>query len=361
MFILQRYYLKEFLKLLFLTGIGLALIFGIIDLINKIDDFMPHRPSLVNLLSYIFLNFPKYLLYLLPVAMLTCSLFIFSQASRNRELVSIKATGGRLKALFYPFIISGILVSVASFIIGELVVPDFSKRSNELKNILKKEERKITFKEGTLWLRATDGSPVKMDLYIPEKNFAKGVSIFVIERNSLVERIEAEEAEWIKTDFQSSKGIWRLKNVIIYEINSRKVNSVAELDYPYLESPDFLNKGIKKPEEMGIGELSRYTKRLKKAGFKNTKLIVDLNSKVSFPLVNLFMVLFGIYLSMRSRVGGGLFVAGLGLLISALYGGMYIILLSLGYAGTIPPVIAPWIVPVIFGIIAVYLFITIRE
>ena len=81
---------------------------------------------------------------------------------------------------------------------------------------------------------------------------------------------------------------------------------------------------------MGIGELSRYTKRLKKAGFKNTKLIVDLNSKVSFPLINLFMVLFGIALSMRSKVGGGLFVAGLGLLISALYWVTYTFLLSLG-------------------------------
>ena len=361
MFILQRHYLKEFLKLLFLTGLGLALIFSILDLIDKIDDFMPHRPSLANLLNYIFLNFPKYLLYLLPTAMLICSLFIFSQASRNRELVSIKATGGRLKALFYPFIISGILVSVSSFFIGELVVPDFSKRSNELKNTLKKEERKITFKEGTLWLRSTDGSPVKMDLYIPEKKLAKGVSIFVIEKNFLAKRIEAEEAEWIKTEIQSPEGTWRLKNVIIYEINSRKVISAAEFDYPYLESPDFLSKGIKRPEEMGIGELSRYTKRLKKAGFKNTKLIVDLNSKVSFPLINLFMVLFGIALSMRSKVGGGLFVAGLGLLISALYWVTYTFLLSLGYAGIIPPVIAPWFVPVVFGIIAVYLFVTIRE
>lgn len=361
MLTLQKYYLKEFFKLLSLIGTGLALVFSVLDLIDKVDEFMPYRPSLKSLLLYTSYNFPKYLLYLLPAAMLICSLFVFSQASRNKEFVAIKATGGRLKTLFYPFIMSGIVVSVIAFIMGEIVVPDFSRRSIELRNILRKEDRKITFKEGTLWLRATDGSPVRIELYIPERKIAKGVSIFISENEYLKERIEAERARWIKSESQSSKGIWRLKKVTIYDIRSKKVHNLSELDFPYLESPDFFSEGIKKPEEMGIGELYRYTKRLKKAGFRNEKLIVDLNKKVSFPLVNLFMVLLGISLSLRSKVGGGLFAAGLGLLISSIYWVTYTLMLSMGYAGVLPPVIAPWLTPIIFGMITLYLYIKIEE
>jgi lipopolysaccharide export system permease protein len=361
MLIIQRHYLREFFKLFFLISTGLALIFSILELIDKIDEFMPNRPSLESLLLYVSFNFPKYLLYLLPAAMLICSLFIFSQASRNRELVVIKATGGRLKSLFYPFILSGVLVTVFAFLIGETVVPDFSRRSKELKNTLTKKEKKLTFKEGTLWLRTTDGSPARIELYIPEKKLAKGVSIFVSESDSLRERLEAEEAEWISTESQGSQGIWRLRNVTIYDIRNGKVSNRADLDYPYLESPDFFSEGIKKPEEMGIGELYRYTERLKRAGFRNTKLLVDMNSKVSYPFINLFMIILGISLSMRSKVGGGLFAAGLGLLISTIYWFAYTMMLSLGYAGVVPPVVATWVVPMAFGIVTVYLFRNIQE
>jgi lipopolysaccharide export system permease protein len=366
MLILQRHYLKEFLKLLFLIGTGLALLFSILDLIEKIDDFMPNRPSLENLLLYAFFNFPKYLLYLVPAAVLICSLFIFSQASRNREFVVIKSAGGRLKSLFYPFIISGILVSIFAFIVGEIVVPDFSRRSTELKNTLTKKDKKIIFKEGSLWLRAADGSPVRIELYIPEKRLAKGVSIFVFEKDLLRERIAAEEAKWEEVPGdplrrKGSKGIWKLKNVIVYDIESGKIDRISEKVFLYLESPDFFSKEIKTPAEMGIGELYRYTEKLKKSGFRNTKLIVDLHSKISYPLINLFMILLGISLSMNSKIGGGLFAAGLGLLISTVYWFTYTLMLSMGYAGVVSPIIAAWIVPIIFGIAAIYLFRKIPE
>jgi len=359
MLIIQRHYLKEFFKLLSLIGTGLALIFSILDLIDKIDDFI--NPSLGDLLLYTSLNFPKYFLYLLPGAMLICSLFIFSQASRNKELVVIMATGGRLKSLFFPFIILGILVSIFAFTIGETIVPDFSSRSDELKNTLTEQDKKLTFKEGTIWLMSTDGSPVRIELYIPEKKLAKGVSIFVSGDDFLKERLEAEEAEWIKTESQNSEGIWRLKNVTIYDVKSGNVNNTAELDFPYLESPDFFSAGIKKPEEMGIGELYRYTERLKRAGFKNTNLLVDMNSKVAYPFINLFMILLGISLSMRSKAGGGLFAAGLGLLISTIYWFAYTMMLSMGYAGVVPPIVATWFVQTVFGIVTVYLFRNIQE
>jgi len=359
MLIVQRLYLKEFFKLFTLISAGLGSIFSILDLIDKIDDFMPSKPSLENLLLYAFFNFPKYLLYLMPAAMLICSLFIFSQASRNREIVIIKATGGRLRSLFHPFIFTGMLLTIAAFLIGEIVVPDFSTRSDDLKNSLEKKNGKLAFQEGTLWLRATDGSPVRIELYVPEKKLAKGVSIFVIEKESLKERIEAEEAEW--QEVKSSTGIWRLKNVTTYDIKDEQIKSVAELDYPNLESPDFFSSGIKKPEEMGMNELYGYTERLKRAGFRNTKLLVDMNKKVSYPFIDFFMLLFGISLSMRSRIGGGLFAAGLGLLISTLYWFAYTMMLSLGYAGVIPPVVSAWFVPAVFGIVTVYLFGKIQE
>jgi len=357
--IIQRYFIKEFFKMFGILALGLALIFSLLDLVDKVDDFMPGRPSIIQLGMYVFLNFPKYLYYLLPMSLLICSLFVFSQASRNKELVAIKAMGGRLRNLFYPFMVVGLLVSGSGFVIGEIVIPDFSERSNDLKNALMQRGEKLSFREGTIWMRGTDGSFVKIDLYIPEKKLVKGMSLFIGGGNRLKKRIEAEEAFW--TGAKETKGSWKFRNVVIYDLEKGEVTHEAEMEYPYLESPDLFSRGIKKVEEMDIIELYRYTKRLRAAGFRDTKLVVDLNSKVSYPLASFFMLLLGAALSVMGRIGGGLFAAGVGILISIVYWLLYTLTLSMGYARVVPPVVSAWIVPALFGFVAMYLFKRIPE
>ena len=43
--ILKKLYTKEFLTLLSIVGIGLSLILSLINLIEKLDDFMKYKPS----------------------------------------------------------------------------------------------------------------------------------------------------------------------------------------------------------------------------------------------------------------------------------------------------------------------------
>jgi lipopolysaccharide export system permease protein len=357
--ILQRHYLKEFFKLLGILSLGIATVFSLIDLIDKIDNFTARKLTTFDFFAYAAYNLPKYLYYLLPMSLLICSLFIFNQASRNRELIVLKASGARLKKIFLPFIFLGILFSLIGFVLGEIVVPYTSSRSLEIKKKKVKDINKYIFKEGTLWLKGLKNSLIKIDFYIPEEKVAKGVSIFINENSFLKQRIEAKEAQWI-TD-KKSKGIWKLKQVTLYDIEKGTVSIIKEMDYPYLESPDFFSRGIKKPEDMGMSELYRYIKRLQTAGFKDTKLTVTLNSKLSYPLTSFFMLLIGMSLSVKSRVGGGLIAAGIGIFISFLYWLTYTLMLSMGYARVLHPILATWIVPILCGMIGIYLFKKIPE
>jgi len=357
--IIRRYYIGEFFKVMGIIALGLAGVFSLLDLVNNIDEFLPGKASVGGFAYYSSLSFPKYLYYLLPTSLLICSLFVFSQASRHKEIVIIKAVGGRLKRLFYPFIVLGIFFSLFGFVLGEGVMPNFSERSIEFKKTHMKSGGNLEFKEGTLWMRGTDNSLVRMGLYIPDKKLARGVSIFIYDQTALKKRIEATEAVWFQNE--GLQGVWKLRKVIIYDIEKGAVTSMTEMAYPYLESPDLFTKAIKNPEDMGIGELSRYIRRLKNEGFSDPKLIVDLNSKISFPLTNLFMVLLGISFSVMSRIGGGIVAAGLGIFISIIYWLMYTLVLSMGYARIIPPFVSTWIVAVLFGSISVYLFMKIPE
>jgi lipopolysaccharide export system permease protein len=352
--IVHRLYLTDFLKILLLISCGLSLLASLIDLIGNIDDFLPSKPAIGSLVLYAVLNFPKFFLYLLPMSVLICSLFTFSQAMRRKEIVAIKTAGGRLRDLYWPFVICGVLISMAAFSVSEVVAPDFSARAADLRTRLKGGSKKTAFSEGALWIKDGKGNPVRIELYVPEKKAARGISIFVQGETFLKQTITAKKAAW-------DEGRWVLEKVTIVSNETGKSEELARMEYHDLESPEIFSGEIKTTDEMGINELYRYIQRLRAAGFNNIKLLVDLNAKVSFPLINMFMMLLGISLAGRSTAGGGLYTAGVGLAISLLYWFGYTFSLSIGYAGIAPPFIAAWTVPFAFGSFAVYLFKTLPE
>lgn len=366
--IIRKHYIKEFLKLFSIIGIGLSLTFSLMDLINKINDFIPHGPSLRNLFFYAALNFPQYLMYLMPMASLISGLFIFGMAEKRKEITAIKAAGGSIKSLLKPFIFLGLFLSLAAFLISEFIVPDFSMRAHTLKDAVMKKENIMTQKEGTVWLRAKD-AVVKIDIFLPDKGIIKGISIMQIKDSILTERIEAESAEW-KPIWQSASGgsgeqgksgIWILKNATEYRIAGGEVAKHKELQTEIIDSPEVFKKGMQKPDEMNVRELISYTKRLKKAGLRNAKLVVDVYSRISYPLINAIMLVIGVALATEGVVGGGLITAAIGIAISLLYWVAYTTCLSMGYAGILPPMPAAWLMPIVFGGIAFYLFRKIPE
>jgi LPS export ABC transporter permease LptG len=350
----RKIYLKDFLLLLCLITVGLSSILSVLDLIGHIDNFMPNRPSFFDLALYAIYNIPRFLIYLLPMSVLICSLFTFSQAFRRGEITAIKSAGGRLRVLMYPFIAAGILLSIFSFFVTEVVAPDFSLRAVELKHVLSGLKSKSSFSEGVLWLKSKNGHPVKIDLFILDESKALGIKIFIFGDAFIKEQIIAEKASW-------NGSTWILENVTRYNFETDVIEKVRNMPYPDLESPDFFAEDIRKPAEMGISELHRYSERLRAAGFRDTKLIVDLNAKISFPLITAFMMLLGLSLSTREMLGGGLVSAGLGLLISLIYWFGYTFTLSLGYAGILHPFLAAWVVPAAFGFFSVHLFRRIPE
>jgi lipopolysaccharide export system permease protein len=356
MTLLQRHFLKEFIKLFTITGVGLSLIITILDLIKKIDDLMPYDPTIGVLVYYAALNFPRYFLFLMPVAALLCSLYTVGHASKTKEVAAVMAAGGRVKRLLLPMVLTGVLLSLLGFIIGEFAVPSCSTRAREIKNaITKKTPLPSAFKDGKIWLRAEDGSIVKIDFYMEETNSFRQMSIFKVGDGWIEEIVNAHKATYSRQE-----GTWILRNVRRYYIETGEVQMLDEFRYPHLGSPEVFREETRKPYEMGIGELSRYLTRLEEAGFKNLRLTVEMNSKVSYPLVSLFMVLLGVSFPAR-RSMGGLVATAIGLVVSLLYWFGYTMALSLGYAGVLPPLLAAWAMPLAFGAVSAFLFLKIPE
>lgn len=371
----QRYYLKEFFRLFVIIAAGLGMIFSLAELVDKIDDFIPYRPSISTLFLYSGLNLPRNLFYLMPMAVLISGLFVFSQAGRRRETVAIKAAGGSLKTLLVPFIYSGILLSIVSFLLGEFIVPDLSRKAHRLRDSITKKESLLSLKGGAVWLRAKD-YVVRIDLFLPDKGIIKGISIIKIEADTLSERVEAESGEWRpawgsapssaaregrRTSGNVGRGIWYLSGVTKYNIKTGIIEKYKDLPSDVIDPPEIFREGMQRPEEMNVRELISYTKRLRDAGFRNTSLLVDIHSRVSYPLVNLIMLIIGISITIRGEMRRGLVTATVGIFISLLYWLGFSAALSMGYTGILPPAVAAWTMPVGFGGAAFYLFTKVPE
>lgn len=357
--ILKKLYTKEFLILLSIVGIGLSLILSLINLIEKLDDFMKYSPSFEDIALYVILNIPKNLFYLLPMAVLICGLFVFARATRSMEIVAIKAGGGRVRSLLITFVFMGLMMSIFAFFLDELVMPYAMERAEELKIEMTSPRQQDTlktlsyqrpfFKEGIVWLKGKDESIIRIGLFLYENEVANDINIFLFEKDSLSGQIKAEKALW-------NGKIWTLMNVTRYSFKSGQIENIKEMPYPNLEAPKYFKASLKTTSEMRIGELLRYIKRMKQSGYRNPKLIVDLHSRLSYPLINLFMLILGVSLPLETHISRGLIAAGIGLSISLLYWMGYILSISMGNAGIIPPFLSPWLMPILFAVIAIRLF-----
>ena len=354
--ILLRYFLKEFFKFFAICLLTITAILLVAEFFDKVDEFYAKKPQVYLVLQYLLLQAPKSLLWASPIASLLSILFTIGMASKWKETVAIKASGGSIKRLFSSFLLLGVIISVLVLILGETLAPMATRKASWVRNvkILKKTPR-ITYKEGVLWLKGLDGSLIRIRDFVEDENKVLKVSVFSFNPSfKLTKRLEADEAEW--TD-----GMWELKNATIFDFDQNKTTRHKTMFFTALEEPKIFQEERRKPEEMNFAELYAYYHRLERAGFRNLRYVVDLYGKLAYPLVNFVMIIFGIALALNSRFGGGLRAAGLGLLVILSYWLIFSLSISLGNTGAIPPPLAPWISPAIFGFSGSYMYLRIKE
>ncbi len=364
--IVCKSYIMDFLKTFLILLFSMSFLLAIVAVVEKIDDFMQYKPSAVFFIQYTIYSIPRYIFYLIPFVTLICSLFIFSIGVRNREFLILSVSGGRLREILKPFIFLGILISTSGFIFGEFIQPEFTKKINTMIEELTEKGKSSVQKE--LYLRTRDGIVVKFGRFSQGEKTGSDVKIFIIKNEMLLKRLDCEEVEIKDKE-------WILKNVVIYDFVSGSVDKAQELTQPInLKISLTVFKDIKKIEELGIAELMQKKKELKRVGLSNPKIDTDIGGRLSYNFVTFFMIVLGISLPLgayekfsflffktKSTGGGGIITAGIGLLITIIYWLLYSFFMFMGYSRILPPFIAPWITPLIFGAVSIKLYYSIRE
>lgn len=358
--ILTRYILREFWKLFILTLSSLLCLSLLIELFDKMNDFIEYHAKAGVIIEYFIFYIPRIVFYGTPIAVLLATLLTLGILSRNSELIAVRAAGLSLYSIAIPILSVAFFISIISFVCNESLIFLANQRLAYVREVkIKKKPAKAVFKQNKVWLRGKDNTIINIDLLNPEGGELYGVTLYRFDDGfNLIERVDSKEARWTGSQWLFLDGKIRSFSPD-GRIGERDFDAIY---YKLSEDPRDFRKVEKKSEEMNIFELYNYIKRLKVAGYKALRHVVDMHSKVSYAFMSFIMALFGVPFSFRGGRSEGIIKGiGISILIAVIYWIVFALGISLGRAGVFPPFFAAWIGNFLFGAAGLYMLLSIRQ
>jgi LPS export ABC transporter permease LptG len=356
--ILDRYLVREFLVF---VGIGLgvaAALFVVIDLLQTLDRYLRVKPPLIYIIEHFIYRLPAALHDGLPVVMLVATIFLFLALSRYHEFTAMKAAGISLYRVSAPILLMGLSVAVSAGLFQELFLPRLNELGEEVDRVkIRGQLPRHLQSRQRLWLRSADTRFFRVELLNPGTNDMYGVTVLEVDKQfRLISRLDTRRAHWTPDG-------WELTDGAVREIVGHGNVETVPFTTTSLSMQEDIEEftRIQKPiTSMSYWELRDYVTKLEAAGFQVKKYLVELYSKLSFPLVNVVMVLVAIPFALQAPRGGRLFGIGLAIAIMAGYLVVHYVALAFARADLLPPLIAAWTANVIFLGIGTSLFLRAR-
>lgn len=358
MYILDRYILKEYVKIFLLSLSGLIVVYLAIEFFDRIGSFIEHDASLINMLEYFLFKLPKVIFFISPPAFLISILITLCILSRNNEIIAMEVAGISIHRISIPLLLFSMLFSFLLLYLNMTAIPNANKEAVFIKDaLIEKKLKGAYFKQDKIWFRGNDHSIYNIQI-IDKDNRIRGINVYRLDdKFCLSEIVEAKELSFeangwtlisgIRQRFQGDGGIE------ILPFDTLAIN----LDW----APEDLIKIDIDHENTTYSDLASYVKRLKSDGYSSDRYEVNLHNKISFPFVNFIMAMIGIAFGLRNNRGIGIAKSiGISMVIGFHYWIVHSITVSLGYGGIIPPTLAAWAANIIFLTVGGYLFLTLR-
>ncbi|MGQ9508778.1 MAG: LPS export ABC transporter permease LptG [Thermodesulfobacteriota bacterium] len=358
--ILHRYILREFLKIFSLSLSSLILIYMIVLFFQKIDIFIKYQAPLSLIILYLLYKSPEVLFqWTLPYGVLLSTLLTLGMLSRHNEITAMKAGGVSLYRIASPVFLLSLVLSLCSFWGNEFLVPLTNQKTQYLLSVqVRKEEPTSFFKNYKIWYRS-DGRIFNIQLLDPKEKTLKGVTLYQLDDQfHCVKRIDAREAKWLD-------GKWKFFNGAIREFEeggSIRVTPFTEKEYLLPEDWNSFQTIERQSKEMSYTDLKNYIQKIQLSGYDPTRYMVDLHAKLSYPLLNVVMVLIGIPFALKTIRSGGIALnIGISVMIGFLYGIIFYAFISLGKSGVLPPFLSAWFPTFLFSLGGVFALTSVRQ
>ncbi|MGH7962260.1 MAG: LPS export ABC transporter permease LptG [Candidatus Binatia bacterium] len=337
--LISSYLCREFLRFFFLC---LALFFGIsllVDLFDRLDDFIKYGASISAAMRYLVFKAPLLVTQAAPAAALAASLLSLGLLARHRELLALKACGISSWQIAWPLLLVAGLLSAGVWAWNETVVPYAFHQSRHINTVeIKKRTPKVLFHARGFWYHG-ENAFYHIDHFDSRRNILFGLTIYTLDRDFHVQSlIEVAQAHW-------QAGQWQLENIQEKPLSQENSHPpAAQEGRTWLrETPEDFALVDMEAEEFSSRQLRAQVANLQRKGLDTTEYQVDLQLKGAVPIATLVMTLLGIALALPGAKQFALSTTiGLALLTGFGYWVLLALTMSLGHSGALSPIPAAW-------------------
>ena len=346
-FIIDRYLMRQYVLL-----IGIGLLIGaafsvIVDLIQSLDRFLRAKPPWIYIAQHFLYLVPRELYKGLPLIVLVATVFLFVSLTRQRELDALKAAGMSLYRACAPILVIAFLISVGALVFQETALPLIAAKAEEVDRVkIRGFPPRHLQQQGQMWFRSSDRRFLKIGLLDPVARSLDGLIVLDLSPDfRLIGRLDVRRAQWVSDGWEMWGGIAR-------QIGASQQVQSRSFDHRVMELPEHIDDFIrvqKLPDAMSFRELRAYVAKLRDGGHQVGTYLVQLYSKLSFPLVHLIMALVAIPFALATPRSGGRAVGiGVAIVVAVAYWMVHSVALAFARADLLPPALAAWSANIIF-------------
>jgi len=167
-------------------------------------------------------------------------------------------------------------------------------------------------------------------------------------------RIHADRARWAE-----NLDRWEYERGWERTLNGSAMGNYREFEvatFPQLpETPGYFKKEVKQYSEMNYEELHKYIRDLQQSGFDVVRLRMELNKKLSYPLITWIMAVLAIPFALSTGKKGAVTGVAVAVGTAVFYTVVSRLFEAMGNLSQLPPAMAAWSPDLIFVLVGGYL------
>lgn len=352
MTILDRYIIKKFLGTFFFS---LALFFTvaiIIDLVERVDDFVRSSAPLSLIISNYYLPFIPWIgAILFPLFVFIAVLFFTSKLAGQSEVIGMLGNSVSYYRLLVPYIVTSLFLAVVLYFANHYVVPYSNAKKLAFESTYFPGGYKSS--DQNIHIRLSSNDFLFLENYNHRENEGYKFSFEKYLNGKLVSKISADKIEW---DYVEKA--WKIYNVRSrdwYKGTESFNFSESKIEHYPITPNDFERKKETK-EAMTTPEIDRFIAQEEARGADNLQLFyVEKFRRTAACYSLLIMTLIGVAVGGRKSRGGTGSSIAIGLLLSASY--VLFMQMSTTFANQagLNPILGTWIPNILFTFIALLL------
>jgi lipopolysaccharide export LptBFGC system permease protein LptF len=341
----------------FLMGFGGFMLYAnVFILIDISSEIVRNDMSFWKMFPFIMQQIPRYIPQAIPVGVLLSIFWLLSKLESKNEIIAFQVHGIKLKKIVTPFLIFGLILSIATYLLKEQVVPEMYRNKNAevflssgLHKFMLSEENRYMF--------------IKR-VYSNRKEL---VDVFIYDIDKENKSMKVYYSPQIT--FDENKSLWDLSNMKVYKsVDDSKMlpetlsAEDAELVRTDIEFYFMVTK--KKAYNMKSDELLQIIDEYKERGIYNTDSFsfeIEFHTRYAQSLGPLVVAILGVPLSLALNIKSKAWSVIFTFLLIALYQGSSQWMAAMGRSDYwspwhLNPIVGAWGPDILFSVIGIVFY-----